>query len=75
MKYIHFPTFIISFLIGLLFVYLIRDDLRIIKIYPSPENTHILQYQDKAGKCFESNFKEIQCPTNENLIQRIPEQI
>ena len=51
-KYIDIKYFIISLLVGLLFVYLTLPDLRKIYVYPTPENVKILQYQDKADNCF-----------------------
>jgi hypothetical protein len=75
MEFINFPVFFISFLIGVLFIYLSVNDIIHIKVFPSPENESILQYRDKSGKCFESHFTEMICPADESLIKKIPEQV
>ena len=57
-KYINIPVFIISFAIGLFFVYATVGDMRTIYIYPSPENVELMLYRDKASQCFafEQNY-------------------
>ena len=47
-------------------------DLRIIKVYPSPENAQILQYKDKADHCFSIEEKEVACPADKSKIKKIP---
>jgi len=74
-KYIDIKYFIISLLIGLLFVYLTLPDLRKIYVYPTPENVDILQYQDKADNCFSVEQTEIQCPNDKSKITLIKPQV
>jgi len=61
-KYISLPTFIISFIIGLISIYCLGPDQKTIFIYPTPENYMKNLYKDSAGQCFEFIPKEITCP-------------
>lgn len=74
LKYINFSYFIVSFAIGILFVYINELDPRIIRVYPTPETIDILQYKDKAGVCFEMKQKIVNCPEDKSKINVIPPQ-
>tara|TARA_B100001057_G_C22869511_1_gene958164 strand:+ start:5855 stop:6091 length:237 start_codon:yes stop_codon:yes gene_type:complete len=71
-KIINVRLFLISLFLGLFAVYITMPDLRIIKVYPTPENAQILQYQDKADNCFSIKEKEVPCPKNKEGISKIP---
>jgi len=73
-KYINFPIFLISFCIGVFFVYITMPDMRKIYVYPTPENIAVLQYRDNTGSCFEFKQKEVACPRDESKINKIPVQ-
>jgi len=73
-KYINFPIFLISFCIGVFFVYITMPDMRKIYVYPTPENIAVLQYRDNTGSCFEFKQKEVACPRDESKIKKIPVQ-
>jgi len=70
--YIHFPIFLISFILGLIAVHITMPDTRKIYVYPTPENVDLLQYRDKTNTCFSLKQIEVKCPANENLISKIP---
>lgn len=72
LNYISLPIFLVSFAIGLLFIYLMGPEMKTIYIYPSPENVDKILFKDKADNCF--NFQEeiVECPKDENLISKIP---
>lgn len=73
-KYINVPLLIVSFAIGMFFVYMTTSADRRIIVYPTHENYHLLQYRDKTGTCFSIQEKEVTCPTNPSLISKIPAQ-
>lgn len=73
-KYINIPVFLISLSVGILFVYLFQPDLKVIYVYPTPDNLNKIQYKDKAENCFKFEAQEIQCPADKSKIKDIPVQ-
>ena len=73
-KYINIPVFIISLALGVFFVYVTTSNNRKIIVYPTHENAHLLQYRDKTNNCFTVTETEVKCPTNPNMISKIPAQ-
>jgi hypothetical protein len=71
-EYLSFPIFLISFAVGLFFVYIYGTEMKTIYIYPSPENIDKIIFKDKADNCFKFDANEIKCPTNASLISTIP---
>ena len=72
--YISLPTFILSFAIGLFFIYVLGPEKKTIYIYPTPENYTKIQFKDKLDECFQYSAKQIDCPMNPLLINTIPAQ-
>jgi hypothetical protein len=73
-KFIHIPTFALSFLLGVVAVYMYNNDqIRKVYVYPTPENIKKLQYKDATENCFEFRQKEVNCPAN-NKSNKIPVQ-
>jgi len=75
LEYISFPIFIISFAIGLFFVYIYGPEMKTIYIYPSPENIDKVIFKDKADSCFSFQANEVDCPKDESILSKIPLQI
>jgi hypothetical protein len=73
-KFINIPVFLISLAIGIFVVYTTLGDSRKIYVYPTPENVDLIQYRDKTGTCFGFEQKEVECPTDESKIAKIPAQ-
>jgi hypothetical protein len=71
-NYISLPIFLISFAVGVFFVYILGPEMKTIYIYPSPENIDKVLMKDKADNCFYFDQKEVECPEDESLISSIP---
>jgi hypothetical protein len=72
LNYISIPVFLVSFAIGLFFIYVLGPEIKTIFIYPSPENVDKILFKDKADNCFSFQEEIIECPKNELLISKIP---
>ena len=74
-KYINIPLFIISFALGLFFVYVLGPEIKTIYMYPSPSNYTKIQYKDASDQCFNFTPTETKCPMNPFDIHTVPVQI
>lgn len=63
-KYINFKAFLVSFAVGLLYIYLTDDYKKVIIVYPTPMNKDKKLYIDKANNCFKYNLTEASCSSN-----------
>lgn len=73
-KIISFKIFIASFLMGLLFLYLIGPQNKKVYVYPSPQTVDRAIFQDKAEQCFLYKEENVDCPLNKKDISMIPVQ-
>ena len=71
-NYISFSVFLISFAVGIFFVYILGPENKIIYVYPTPENVDEILFKDKADNCFYFQQQEIECPTDKSKITNIP---
>ncbi len=68
MKFVHFPTFLISLTIGLFLVYIYMPSKQVIYVYPTPDNIEKIQYKDRADNCYEFRSKEVACPMDKSKL-------
>ena len=72
LNYISLPIFLISFAVGLFFVYVLGPEMKTIYIYPSPENVGKYLFKDKADNCFYLEEEQVECPKDVSQIFKIP---
>ena len=68
LNYISFPVFLVSFAIGLFFIYAFGPDMKKIYIYPTPENIDKVLFKDNADGCFKYVSQEVKCPSDKSQI-------
>jgi len=53
--------FLVSFVVGMVFVYLSPVEHKTVFVFPSPNNINKIQYKDKAEQCFDLSAKLVDC--------------
>ena len=72
LSHISIPVFLISFAVGLFFIYILGPEMKTIYIYPSPETINKVLFKDKADNCFYFREEVVDCPSDETKISTIP---
>lgn len=68
-QYFDFKYFLISFAIGLLYIYITNEYKKVIVLYPNPHNLNKYTYKDKADNCFKYELEKTKCPSQkENYV-------
>ena len=70
-KYINIRVFLITFLLGLLYIYYIDYGRRVI-VYPNRHNIDKIEYKDEAENCFGYKVQEVKCPSDKSKIEIVP---
>lgn len=60
--------FLVSFVIGMVCVYLSPMEYKTVIVYPSPENVKKIQYKDKADQCFDFSARLVDCTPDAKKI-------
>lgn len=58
---INWYVFFISFAVGMFLVYIFGEDIKPIYVYPTPETTKDVLFQDKSNNCFTYTPIEVPC--------------
>lgn len=64
--------FILSFAIGLFFVYIITPPPEVVVKFPSPFNAGSITYKDKADTCYVYKADKVECPIDRKIIKPQP---
>jgi hypothetical protein len=59
---------VISFAIGIFFVYISTPSPQVILKFPSPYNTGKITYKDSSDNCYKYEHKKVDCKTSSNVI-------
>ena len=73
-KFIDKKIFLLSFILGLIFIYYTPADESLIYVYPTPDNVKKIEYKDKINMCYEYIEELISCPRDKSEIKKIPTQ-
>ena len=73
-KYFNLKFLILGILFGVLAVHFSDNEKRIINVYPTPENIHVIQYKDSADNFFNFENIVVDCPSDSSKINTIPVQ-
>ena len=66
---VSWPMFLVSFSIGIFFVYITQAKPKTVFVYPTPENIDRLQYKDNADNCYHFKSHLTEEPTGRSLIE------
>ena len=72
MKLINPLYFIVSFIVGLIYIHFTQAPPRVVIKYPTPHNAGKITYVDDAGVCYKYAVKKTNCPANKTTISNIP---
>lgn len=67
-------AFLLAIGAGLLYSYVITPPPKIVIKFPTPENSGLVTYIDKASNCYQYTSKEVACPTDKTDLHKIPVQ-
>lgn len=63
--------FMLSFGVGVLIVYVMRKEPRVVIKYPTPENAGKVTYVDDVGVCYKYQAHEVPCPEDKSKIKTV----
>ena len=72
---ISIPIFLVSFAVGMFFIYALGPEIKTIYIYPSPENVDKVLFKDKANNCFYFEEETVECPKDDTFLSKIKIQV
>jgi hypothetical protein len=70
-KYINISIFLLTFLIGIIYIYNFDYNRKVI-VNPTPYNIDKIEYKDEAENCYSYKIKDVACPSNKNKIKNLP---
>lgn len=67
-KYISLPVLFVSFIVGLICIFIFGPETKTIYVYPSVEKYNDILYKDKADRCFQMIPKPVECDSTAATI-------
>jgi hypothetical protein len=71
---ISWPAFIVSFAIGVFYIYISLPKQRVVIVYPTQDNEYHFNFRDKAHNCFRFEQTMKECPADDDDLKTIPMQ-
>tara|TARA_Y100001978_G_C23396855_1_gene292673 strand:+ start:251 stop:475 length:225 start_codon:yes stop_codon:yes gene_type:complete len=71
MKFLSGSVFLLSFIVGLLVMYIQQPETTKVYVYPTPENLSKFQWKDNIDNCYEWEKQKVNCANYKN-INHIP---
>jgi hypothetical protein len=72
MKLIDPIYFIVSFLVGLVYIHFTQAPPRVVIKYPTPVNAGKITYVDDAGVCYKYKMEKKNCPADKSKLSTVP---
>lgn len=72
MKLINFKVFILSFLVGIMWIYFSAPEAKKVTVYTTADNSHLFQFNDNINNCFQLKRHVVKCS---NDSEEIPLQV
>ena len=69
---IYLNVFLYSLTVGMLMIYLMGEDRRIVYVYPNMTSYQDILFKDHSNQCYQYKPTTTQCPTDQSRIQQIP---
>jgi hypothetical protein len=69
---IYLNVFLSSLAIGMLLVYLMGEDKKVVYVYPNSASYQDIMFQDTSRQCYQYKPVESSCPSDESRIKKIP---
>lgn len=64
--------FLVSFAVGVLYVYLVKPQPFIVYKYPTPYNAGKVTYSDNVGNCYKFKVETVECPKDRSHVEAQP---
>jgi hypothetical protein len=71
---INYKVFLISFILGIFFVYMVLPQNKVIVVYPTPDNINKISVKDTSNTCFKYKAQKVSCPNDKSKIFNYPVQ-
>jgi hypothetical protein len=68
MKLKYIGAFLLSLIVGFIFIYLSPMEYKTVIVYPTPSNVGKIQYKDKADNCYKFKAKLVDCTKDARKI-------
>ena len=74
LKFFNLKFLILGIVFGIIALRYSDTEKRTVHVYPTLENSGVIQYKDSADNCFDFENIMVECPDDESKIHTIPVQ-